>query len=71
MGGITCTGNCAGILESLPDTHGSDQEMLKGLGSEERPNERVLLAIQWRYLYRCSLLSAVNVAEKVISRCSE
>ena len=45
--------------------------MLKEFGKEEKPNERVLLAIQWRYLYKSSLLNAVNVAQKVIGRCSE
>ena len=71
MWGIMCTCDCAGILRSLLTTHERDQEMLKELGSEEKPNERVLLAMQWRYLYKKSLVNAVDVTQKVIGRCSE
>lgn len=59
----------AGVLDDFPTSCSEDETMLARDTTDGALNEREVLAIRWRCLYKRSLLNCIALAQAVMRNC--
>ncbi len=60
---------CADSLDNFSTTAERDQQLLENASQGAKLSEHELLAIKWRWLYKTSLMNAVDIAQSVADNC--